>query len=245
MNREVIVTHTDSERWLEYFRQNANQLLEIPWEIGPELSATEKQTIASSVRIFQLGESSEGRHLIKCATDYANRRNNAAYVEAIRFFIKEEQRHARELGRFLKLNGETLLKQAFTDSVFRKLRQFANLELSITVLVTAEIIAQVYYPALMNATRSEILKAICQQIVADESAHVEFQTQTIALLRKSRSPFQNLIANILHSVLYWSACLVIWPTHRKVFIAGGLPFPKYLTQAHQKFKAALHTINTY
>ena len=44
-------------------------------------------------------------------------------------------------------------------------------ELSITVLITAEIIALVYYGALQRCTASGVLEAICARILDEEAAH--------------------------------------------------------------------------
>src|SRR5688572_4415129 len=154
-----------SLEWKKYYEENACSLLEIPWYVGPELSEEEKLAITSSVQDFQIGESSEGKHLIQYAREYAEKTGDLEYVNAIRVFIAEEQRHARELGNFLKINGIPLVKKTFTDGVFRKLRKLlGNLEISISVLITAEIIAEVYYAALRDATNSLVLKALCKQI---------------------------------------------------------------------------------
>ena len=117
-----------SEAWLDFFRYNAEHLISIPWETGAELTDDERDAIASSVQAFQLGESSEGRHLQQCATDWGQQTGDQGYAEAIQLFIKEEQRHARELGRFLELNGVGLVQKTWTDSLFRSVRRLAKLE---------------------------------------------------------------------------------------------------------------------
>jgi hypothetical protein len=88
-----------SEEWHRHYQQNAESLLEIPWHLGAELTADDIAGIASSLREFQAGESSEGKHLYRNAQLYADRTGDHEYVPAIRLFIAEEQRHARELGR--------------------------------------------------------------------------------------------------------------------------------------------------
>ncbi|HRJ76077.1 MAG TPA: hypothetical protein PLX90_08775, partial [Anaerolineales bacterium] len=129
-----------SLEWKKYYEENARSLLEIPWHVGHELSEEEKLAITSSVQDFQTGESSEGRHLIQYARDFAEKTGDLEYVNTIRVFIAEEQRHARDLGRFLQTNGIPLVKKTFTDDVFRSLRQLlGNLEVSVSVLITAEI----------------------------------------------------------------------------------------------------------
>src|SRR5262245_47484814 len=137
-----------SRSWKVYFERNAQSLLSVAWERGPELTATEAQAIARSIAEFQLGESSEGKHLLRAASRYANEAGDEDYLDAIRLFIAEEQRHARDLARFMALNHLPLAMRSFSDIVFRSLRRMlGGLESSITVLLCAELIAKVYYDA--------------------------------------------------------------------------------------------------
>ncbi|MDK1029205.1 MAG: hypothetical protein QGM50_05175 [Anaerolineae bacterium] len=133
-----------SLEWKGYYEVNSCSILKLPWEIGQELSQQEQLAIAASVQDFQKGESSEVRHLIRAAKNYADQSGDYEYVQAIRLFIAEEQRHAKNLGRFLEANGITLAERSYSGKVFRASRQaFASLEISISVLITAEIIAKV------------------------------------------------------------------------------------------------------
>lgn len=212
-----------SLEWCLYFDENARLLLEIPWHLGPELTPKETATIAGSLREFQAGESSEGKHLVRYAQEYAQRTGDADYVRAIRLFIAEEQRHARDLGRFLTLNNISLVQTTFTDRVFRKLRNLlGGLEISVAVLITAEIIAKVYYAALREATRSAILQRLCDQILHDEFKHVEFQAEQLAKLRGGRSRFAKAVTMALQRFLYLGTTIVVWLFHRKVIRGGGL-----------------------
>jgi hypothetical protein len=170
---------------------------------------------------FQLGENSEGKHLMHYAHDYANATGDFAYVTAMRVFIGEEQRHARDLGRFLKQNGIPLLRSTPTDRLFRRMRNsFGGLETSIAVLITAEIIAKVYYLAIQRATNSKILNILCQQILADEFQHVRFQSQQLKRLRDAHSaPVQALLSLCQRGLMLGATCL-IWLTHHKALRAG-------------------------
>lgn len=206
----------ESREWLFYFRSNTQTLLEIPWETGPEISNEERVAITTSLQGFQLGESSEGRNLVRCAKAYAEATGDADYFEAIVLFIKEEQRHARDLGRFMDLNGIPRIAETWPDTVFRFMRRGAGLELSVAVLVTAEIIAQVYYPALRAATQSVVLKSICDQIIQDETPHVRFQCERLGLLRSKRSKLLLAMTYACQRFLFLGTCVVVWQAHRKV-----------------------------
>ena len=126
------------------------------------------------------------------------------------------------------------------ESLLRWLRHRAGLELSITVLVTAEIIAQVYFPALRDATRSPVLHALCDQIIADEEAHVQFQTERLAILRRPRSRLSLVFRNLLARTLFTGACVVVWIQHRNVFCAAGGNVATFWRSAWRYYAAAAH-----
>ncbi|MGH7130122.1 MAG: hypothetical protein ACREIV_16240, partial [Planctomycetaceae bacterium] len=161
-----------SAAWCRYFRRNARSLLPIPWETVKTITESEQLAVARSVQVFQRGESGEGRHLLNCATRHAEETGDQDYIEAARLFIREEQRHAAELGRFLDEAGIPRIGGTWTDGVFRWVRHRAGLELTIAVLVTAEIIAKLFYAALRDATGCPALRRLCRQILRDEVAHV-------------------------------------------------------------------------
>src|SRR2546426_2326227 len=150
-----------SHQWCAYFRANREALLKLPWERGAELTESERETIACSLQDFQLGESSEGHHLLERARRYAARTGDQAYAEAIELFIREEQRHAGDLGRFLQLAGIPLATGTWLDSLFRRLRRLAGLGLCLCVLLTAETIGMVYYLALRRSTGAALLRRVC------------------------------------------------------------------------------------
>lgn len=43
-----------SREWREYYEQNAASLLDIPWNVGGDLTQVERQAIASSLQGFRL-----------------------------------------------------------------------------------------------------------------------------------------------------------------------------------------------
>lgn len=216
-----------SSQWVRYFRANRENLLTLPWGDRAQLTDAERDAVASSIAEFQLGESSEGKHLIVEARRWATRTGDADYVPAAGAFIAEENRHARDLGRFMDLEGIPRQQRTFADSVFRRLRQLAKLELSVSVLVTAEIIARVYYQALQAATGSTILMAVCQQILRDEDQHVRFQCERLAILRRRRGPFWLALCVAAHRVLMLGTVVVVWANHRRALTAGGFGWRRF------------------
>lgn len=228
-----------SHDWRAYYEHNARSLLPIPWDTGGDLTPDEYGAIAASVQGFQAGESSEGRHLFRYAQAYALKTGDHDYIATIKLFIAEEQRHARDLARFLTLNGIPIIKTTFPDRVFRRLRNLlGGLEISIAVLITAEIIAKVYYAALQKATNSAVLIALCEQILRDEAKHVEFQADQLGKLRSMRSAPMKWITMGMQRFLYWGTCLVVWQFHKKAFCAGGFGFRRFWRTCWDEFNGA-------
>ncbi len=228
-----------SADWLRYFEQNRQSLLETPWQAGPELTAEERLRLGHSVQEFQRGESSEGRHFLRYAEQYAAKTGDRDYVSALRLFIAEEQRHARDLGKFLAINGIPLVESTLPDRVFRILRHLlGSLEMSIAVLITAEIIAEVYYAALRGATDSVILQRLCEQILRDEASHVEFQAEQLARLRAQRGQLLYRLTVTGQRILFLGTCLVVWVSHRSVFQARGRNFGHFWHGAWFHFERA-------
>ncbi len=210
-----------SGQWCCYYATNAERLLPLPWRRGAELTDAERDAVAASMQDFQLGESSEGRNLLRRAADHAERADDPEYLEAMRLFVREEQRHARDLGRFLRLAGVPLLGHSRLDSAFRLLRRLAGLETAIGVLLTAETVGKVYYLALRRATGSVLLRRLCEQLLRDEVRHMRFHAERLALLRRGRARWRVWLAHARHRVLFGGSCLLVWAKHRRALRAGG------------------------
>src|SRR5687768_12774804 len=82
-----------SAYWLAYFRGNAARQRPIPWDGGAGPTPEQLAAIARSLQAWQLGETSEGRHLREAAARYAQRVGDPLYPAAVELFIREEQRH--------------------------------------------------------------------------------------------------------------------------------------------------------
>lgn len=229
-----------SADWLTYFRFNRENLLSLPWECDDRLTDLEKATIARSIQTFQLGESSEGTHLMRLARDYAEQTgdypkggtaSHRHWVDVIKLFIGEEQRHARDLGRFMQRHHLPFAKHHWSDTWFRKLRRLANLEVALMVLLTAELVATLYYPALGKATRSPLLHKLCEQIHHDETRHVEFQAQTLTQIWQLHPHWRQRLTKILYPLFFQATLMVVWVGHAPVLKAAGYSFTTFYQQA--------------
>src|SRR5688572_22976420 len=88
-------------KWLQYFLSNKEHFDHIDWYDQYNLNNSERHLIANSIKQFQLGEHSEGKHFLR----YAASLNDEQYTETVKLFIKEEQDHAAVLGRFMDIQG--------------------------------------------------------------------------------------------------------------------------------------------
>jgi hypothetical protein len=233
-----------SLNWLQYFYKNREHLLLIPWNSQYQLTAQEKTVIAYSIQKFQLGESSEGAHLMKLARAYAEQVGDPHWVEVVKLFIGEEQRHAKDLARFMQQQQIPLTKHHWSDSLFRKLRRLANLKMALAILLTAEIIATVYYKALGNATESPVLQQLCSQILQDEVQHVRFQAETLGKIRHTYSGWQLALVDAFYYWFFRITTIAVWLDHYSVLHASGYTFREFyqavceaMQSAYQKMQA--------
>ncbi|MDE6111059.1 MAG: hypothetical protein K2F65_03990, partial [Eubacterium sp.] len=158
--------------WVEYFKYNNSHLIKLDYSLNNELSAEEKALVFPSIKAFQIGEGSEGRHLSKTVKEFAERSNYNSFPEIMKWFILEENRHSQTLKKYLDIYGVESVQKLWIDNVFRFLRKLMGIECEVIVLVTAEMIALSYYDALSDSTNSKLLKDICAQMLNDELKHV-------------------------------------------------------------------------
>jgi hypothetical protein len=228
-----------SAEWVAYFRANLEHLLPIPWEAGAGVSAEELAEIVDSLKAWQLGETSDGARLLRTAEKHAARIGDPGFVDAIRLFIAEEQRHGETLGLFLDAAGVPRAQRNLGDSVFRVFRHFlARMEVWATVVVVIEVHAMLYYAAIRRATGSAVLRRICQQILRDEVPHIRFQCERLAIIRHRRwRAFRWLTAGA-QRVLFVGITLAIWADHRRALRAGGFTFRRFWRSARAQMGRA-------
>ncbi|MGE0103137.1 MAG: hypothetical protein AB7U64_12475 [Blastocatellales bacterium] len=219
--------------WLNHFRANRSKASQ---EVaGDRLTEMEKRLIGRSIAAFQLGEYSEGKGLMRAAGAYAREIGDDRLVEITKLFILEEQRHAGLLLGYMNRHGIAQLKRHWADGVFRRLRKDVGLEVSTTVLITAEIISLVYYRALRASTGSVRLQVICDEILEDEAAHVRYGSGLIGMLRAGRSWPGGRLSELLHEILFAGTVLVVFAGHGRVLAAGGYGFGRYWRACWSEF----------
>lgn len=222
--------------WQRYFQLNAENLLFIDWNSEEYLDAKELSLIFASIQQFQRGEHSEGKYLLNQAKSWEAQYGHSGYSEAMVLFIREEQRHAMTLGRFMKREGIPCLRGHWIDDVFRWLRRRAGLEFTISVLSIAEVISSVYYQGLKLATRSKILRQICNQILWDEAHHLQFQAAAMEMIYQQRRNWKRWLMPTFRRVLLSGTIILVWWQHGQVLRAGGYRLGRFWKECWQEYQ---------
>jgi demethoxyubiquinone hydroxylase (CLK1/Coq7/Cat5 family) len=239
-----MATPNTTRTWIEYFEANEKNLLLVPWHLPETIGGPERSAIANSIRIFQLGENSDGKTLIGLTRSFALRWQDPELEQAMSKFIREEQRHASWLGRFMDQMKIQRATRHWSDSVFRQLRRFWNLEISLAVLLTAELVARVYYHALYLATSSQILRQVCRQLLRDEVFHVYFHTHLLQKIRQERLPVFNSIWSALYRLFHAGTILIVWSGHSAVLKKAGFSFLHYWRVSRDYCEQAINLMQT-
>lgn len=225
----------ESRKWLTRFSLRSMTALHVSRCAALQLADDERRAITPSIQQFQLGESSQGERLLERGRTYGQAVNDLLFADALDLFIREEQQHSAYLAAFMESQSIPLLARHWVDTVFRKLRGLAGLELSLSVLVTAEIIAVAYYRALRAATTSPTLKMICTRILDDEASHLKYQASMLARVAASRGQFLQRAAGTLHWLFLEGTILIVWIEHREVFKRALYDFRRFKNETLKEF----------
>jgi hypothetical protein len=211
----------DLGSWLNHFEHHALRPRRVPQGLADVLTRGEARLIAGSIATFQRGEQSDGRTLLRAAERFARTNEMPHLVRIVDLLIREERRHASLLRAFMQDHRMPLKSADWTDGVFRRVRRLAGLELYLNVLISAELIGNVYYRALESATHCRRLQVLCRTLVADELAHVGFESQLLLALRSRRGAASRILMRSLHLSFFTGTSLVVWLTHRAVLRRAG------------------------
>ena len=123
----------------------------------------------------------------------------------------------------------------WTDRVFRHIRRLAGLQLYLCVLISAELIGNVYYRALESVTDCERLQVLCRTIVSDELAHVGFESQLLLTLRAGRAAPLRALTRSAHRIFFAGTAAVVWLTHRSVLRRAGHSARSFLRSCRAQY----------
>jgi hypothetical protein len=224
-----------SAQWAAYFQANL-QVKRINWDQSPQITPEEQRTILASLQAWQLGETSDGKNLLKASARYAERQGDADYVKAVRLFIREEQKHGANLGTYLDLVGKPRIKNDWGDTLFRKIRYFnTSMELWTLAVITVESAAQIFYQCLKDATKCRLLQEICTDILIDEEEHIYFQQERLGAIYSEKGRFLKIFTLYAYPIFFFCTALTVWAAHRKVFKAGNNGLRLFLIAMKQKY----------
>jgi len=207
--------------WLNHFEYHAEQPRGAAGGALNALGSGERRLIARSIATFQLGEQSDGSGLLRAAYRFAAAHGDELLPRITELFIREERRHARLLGEFMEEHGIRTRCRHWTDVMFRRLRRLAGFELYLHVLITAELIGNVYYHALESVTGCQRLKVLCRTLIADELAHVGYESELILELRAQKPSALRTLIRLAHRGFFCGAACAVWISHRAVLQRAG------------------------
>lgn len=231
-----------SSQWIKHFEVNARQK-RVNWNVLPAITKDELNVILPSLQAWQLGETSEGKHLIAASEKYASKISDPVYVDAVKLFIKEEQKHGHNLGCYLDSIGQPRIKYNWGDTLFRKVRYFnTSMELWTLAVIVVESTAQIFYQALKDATKCELLKSICTDILIDEAYHIAFQTDRLAIIYGAKNNFSRAWRKIFYKYFFYFTSSLVWLAHKKIFKAGGNTFDSYTVKMNFKYMKTISKV---
>lgn len=221
-----------SAEWVEYFSANRAAWDAIPWDADPGVTRDEIAPILRSIQAWQLGETSDGRHLRAAAQRYSDATGDADFTVAVEYFIYEEQTHGEALGRFLDAIGAPRIHRNWGDTLFRLVRYaLPSMESWTTVVIMIETMALLFYESLRRATPSPLLRAVCAQILRDEVPHLRFQYERLGAMHARRPTGLMGLTMLGHRLLFGCVATAVWIDHHRLFRAGGHTFGSYWSQA--------------
>lgn len=226
---------TNLRVWLNHFEYHAQQPRGAASASTGELDPGERRLIARSIATFQLGEQSDGSGLLRAACRFAARHGDELLPRITELFIREEQRHARLLREFMDAHGIRAKALHWSDAIFRSVRRLAGFELYLHVLITAELIGNVYYRALESVTGSARLKVLCRTLLADELAHIGYESELILELRARKPMVARIMIRLVHRAFFCAAAACVWISHRAVLRRAGHTADGFLRRCLQEY----------
>ncbi|MES2706873.1 MAG: ferritin-like domain-containing protein [Verrucomicrobiota bacterium] len=199
------------QRWIQYFETHHHRQADetYDWQSPPPDAALPGiRALAASLAIFQLGETGGGSRLRAYA-----RRHASDYEQAVELFIGEEHGHAELLRKMVLRLGGRLLEKQWSNSIFRRIRNWIGLGFNIQVLLIAELIARGYYGLLARHAPDAVIRAVCLRITRDEAGHIAFHTDFFNSRQKTGPAWLAAAWRLQFRALFRVARLVVWWDH--------------------------------
>lgn len=229
---------TASGDWVAYFYENAQSAAEFTRPpVAGHMPGDILGIIAGSLPAWQLGETSDGRHLRAAARQYALEHDDMAFLSAVDLFILEEQRHGAALGDWLDRAGIPRKSRDLGDSLFRTCRYaLPNYAVWASVVVMVESMAEIYYAAVKRLSPCPRLQAECARILCDEVKHIQFQCEHLASARRRLPRLVRWLVFAAEFAFYTVVCTAVWIAHGRLMRASGLSRRAFTGAAGAKFR---------
>lgn len=223
------------KHWRERFAARAHRPL--PPAAPPRLDEERAAALLRSLRIFQLGETGEGRIVHQVRRDPPPG-TDADYQEALRLFVAEEGRHAAILGRLIRSMGSEPLSHSWTHRLFEGARHLIGVRTKLLVLLSAEVIAVGFYGALADRLPAGPAREALDQIRADEADHLAFHADFFR--RQLPTPAHRASFVALWLAAAGIACLTVAADHHRTLRRFEVPWSELLTRCAEPTARAAH-----
>lgn len=233
----------NTQHWINHFAANTRlnhemQLPDAPCVLPEEIRAP----LAASISTFQLGESGGGTRLRKYTRSIATLECLRGYQQAVDLFVAEEQSHAALLARAVTHLRGTLLQKQWTNSIFRWMRDLVNLEFNIQVLLTAELIAEVYFGLLALRCPDPVVQQVAKKLLRDEMGHLAFQRDFLFERLRTLTPAMQRLWRWQFQAIHLATASVVSWDHRHCLRGLGVTpadFRARAARCWQSFQARL------
>ena len=222
----------NATEWLNYYRQNSRNRTEPEWHVPCQLALSTQRALARSLSHFQLGESGDGNFLLASAAREVA--HDAAYREALKLFVAEEQEHARMLGHLVHRFGGQKIRRHWTHFLFRLVRRALGLNFELQVLVIAELVGTAYYRLLRAHSGDPVLQQVCDQILRDEAGHVYFHADWLGTSQLCFLPLEREPWRARFKILFALAARVAWLDHGGCLDSLGVNRRTFLREARRE-----------
>jgi hypothetical protein len=174
--------------------------------------------VVRSLRIFQRGESGEGRIAVEIER-FASTSVDDEYRAALKLFVAEEGRHARILGALVRSLGADVLGETWTARLFVVGRRLLGVRLKLLVLLAAEVVGIGFYGLIAARLDDGSVRRALAQICADEEHHLSFHR---AFFAREAAGARRAVFLVAWWTVGVAACAAVLIDHRRTLRALGV-----------------------
>lgn len=212
--------YTDLKVWLDHFDYHATRRCVMPEGKRLGLRYEERLRIAGSVIAFRHWSGIEREPLLRAASIHAGGETDAPLPKIVALLIAEKEHHAALLDAFIEQHGLTTALPLRRNRLLQS-DPWEDFETQLATLAAADLIGKVYLRALEAATGCRQLRGLCRMLVADQLAHVGFESDMLRSLNASRPAVIRGARALAFRAHFTAASLSAWIAHRPVLEAAG------------------------